>query len=214
MAGTPIALRIASARTAAEGGGPGSCPLPRWHCQPRALPAGHVLVDQGSAIASPTRPPASAPPAAEHRRRNVLVGVLFGCGIIAFVDEAVFHQLLHWHHFYDRSTTAAGLVSDGLFHAFSWFATVASLFMFADLRRRRALQPRWWTAGILLGIGGFQLFDGVVQHKILDLHEVRYGVDLLPYDLTWNGVAVLFLVAGALMLLGLRRAAARPRRDG
>ena len=136
-----------------------------------------------------------------------MVGVLFGCGIIAFVDEAVFHQLLHWHHFYDRSTQAAGLVSDGVFHAFSWFATVASLFLFADLRRRRALQPRRWVAGILLGIGGFQLFDGLVQHKLLDLHEVRYGVDLLPYDLLWNGTAAVILLAGVLMLLGPRRRA-------
>lgn len=210
--GKPIAVPTASACSAAEGGGPGPGPLPRWHCQPRALPAGHVLVDQGSVIASSARP--GATPATDHTRHNVLVGVLFGCGIIAFVDEAVFHQLLHWHHFYDRSTTAAGLVSDGLFHAFSWFATVASLFLFADLRRRRAFQPRWWTAGILLGIGGFQLFDGVVQHKVLDLHEVRYGVDLLPYDLAWNGTAVAFLLAGVLMLLGLRRSAARSRRDG
>jgi uncharacterized membrane protein len=133
------------------------------------------------------------------------VGVLFGCGAIAFVDEAVFHQLLHWHHFYDRSTPAAGLVSDGVFHAFSWFATVASLFLFADLRRHGALQARRWVGGVLVGIGAFQLFDGLVQHKLLDLHEVRYGVDLLPYDLLWNGVALAFLAAGILVLLGTRR---------
>ncbi len=139
----------------------------------------------------------------------MLVGVLFGCGIIAFVDEAVFHQLLHWHHFYDRSTQAAGLVSDGVFHAFSWFATVASLFLFADLRRRGALSTRRWLAGILMGIGAFQLFDGLVQHKLLDLHEVRYGVDLLPYDLAWNGAALVILVAGVLLLLAVRRAERR-----
>jgi uncharacterized membrane protein len=138
------------------------------------------------------------------------VGFLFGCGIIAFVDEAVFHQLLHWHHFYDRSTQAAGLVSDGVFHAFSWFATVASLFLFADLRRRGALSTRRWVAGILMGIGAFQLFDGVVQHKVLNLHEIRYGVELLPYDLAWNGAALAFLVAGVLLLLlPVRRAARR-----
>lgn len=136
----------------------------------------------------------------------MLVGVLFGCGIIAFVDEAVFHQLLHWHHFYDRSTQAAGLVSDGFFHAFSWFATVASLFLFADLRRRNAVHVRRWAGGVLLGIGAFQLFDGLVQHKLLDLHEIRYGVDLLPYDLLWNGAALAFLVAGIVMLLVVRRA--------
>lgn len=58
--------------------------------------------------------------------RNFWSGFLFGVGFVAFIDEAVFHQLLHWHHFYDRATTDIGLVADGLFHAFSWFATVAS----------------------------------------------------------------------------------------
>ncbi|WP_235598378.1 DUF2243 domain-containing protein, partial [Heyndrickxia sporothermodurans] len=54
--------------------------------------------------------------------RNLLSGFLFGLGIAAFFDETVFHQLLRWHHFYDKSTTNIGLISDGLFHAFSWFA--------------------------------------------------------------------------------------------
>lgn len=70
--------------------------------------------------------------------RNLFGGFLFGLGLVAFIDETVFHQLLHWHHFYDKSTTDIGLVSDGLFHAFSWFATIFSAFMFADLRRRNA----------------------------------------------------------------------------
>ena len=63
-------------------------------------------------------------------RRNVWSGVLFGIGFVAFFDEAVFHQLLRWHHFYDLSTTDIGLISDGLFHAFSWFGTIAGLFLF------------------------------------------------------------------------------------
>jgi len=140
------------------------------------------------------------------------VGFLFGCGVIAFVDEAVFHQLLHWHHFYDRSTPSAGLVSDGLFHAFSWFATVASLFLFADLRRRRALRPPLWAGGILLGMGAFQLYDGVVQHKVLGLHQIRYGVELLPYDLLWNVAAVALLIAGALLVLAGRRRTVQDKR--
>lgn len=53
--------------------------------------------------------------------RNMWSGILFGIGLAAFIDEAVFHQLLRWHHFYDKSTTDIGLISDGLFHAFSWF---------------------------------------------------------------------------------------------
>src|SRR5439155_16189047 len=112
--------------------------------------------------------------------------VLFGVGLAAFVDETVFHQLLHWHHFYDKSTLEVGLVSDGLFHAFGWFAAVASLFLLADLRRRNGLWWTRWAGGLLLGAGGFQLYDGVVQHKLMGLHQIRYQVDLVPYDLTWN----------------------------
>lgn len=133
--------------------------------------------------------------------RNVLSGVLLGVGIAAFVDETVFHQLLHWHHFYDRSTPAAGLVSDGVFHAFGFFATVAALFLFADLRRRRAVRPGLWWGGLLTGAGAFQLYDGTVQHKLLGLHQIRYDVDLAPYDWTWNVIAVLLLAAGVGLLI-------------
>ncbi|WP_224654547.1 DUF2243 domain-containing protein, partial [Escherichia coli] len=37
-------------------------------------------------------------------RRNLWSGSLFGLGFVAFLDETLFHQLLHWHKFYDKST--------------------------------------------------------------------------------------------------------------
>ncbi|MDJ0462708.1 DUF2243 domain-containing protein [Streptomyces sp. H27-C3] len=141
--------------------------------------------------------------------RAVLGGVLTGVGIAAFIDETVFHQLLHWHHFYDKSTPDMGLVSDGIFHAGGWFAVVAGLFLYADLRRRDTLvRPGWW-GGVCLGLGGFQLYDGTFQHKVLEIHQIRYGVDVAPYDWTWNAIAVLFLAAGATLLVKARRAERR-----
>jgi uncharacterized membrane protein len=137
--------------------------------------------------------------------RNELSGAMLGLGIAAFVDETVFHQLLHWHHFYDGSTPAAGLVSDGVFHAFSWFCTVAALFFFADLRRRRIYSAQRWWGGLLAGAGAFQLYDGTIQHKLLGLHQIRYGVDLAPYDWAWNIVAVALLAAGVVLLARSRR---------
>lgn len=134
------------------------------------------------------------------RGRSAWSGMLVGVGIAAFVDETVFHQLLHWHHFYDKSTTDVGLVSDGLFHAFGWFAVVIGLVMVADLTRRAGLSARGLVGGILLGAGAFQLYDGTVQHKLLGLHQIRYHVDLLPYDWTWNGLAVLMLLVGVWLL--------------
>lgn len=137
--------------------------------------------------------------------RNLWSGILFGVGLIAFIDEMVFHQLLHWHHFYDRSTTSMGLISDGLFHAFSWFATIGGLFLFADLRRRNALWLKRWWGGVLLGLGVFQLYDGIVQHKILKLHQIRYVENVIVYDLVWNIVALIILIAGIILTISTRR---------
>jgi uncharacterized membrane protein len=150
----------------------------------------------------------SAPTAGQaiRGRRTLAAGVLLGLATVAFVDEAVFHQILHWHHFYDRSTSDVGLVSDGLFHAFSWFATVAALFLVAELRRERTFWGRRFLAGWLTGAGFFQLYDGLVQHKVFGLHQIRYDVDLTPYDAVWNAVAAVLLLAGLALIATTTRA--------
>ncbi len=67
-------------------------------------------------------------------------------GLAAFLDETVFHQLPHWHHFYVKSALAVGLASDGLFHAGGFIAIVAGLFLLADALRRRGFVPKRWRA--------------------------------------------------------------------
>ncbi|CDQ20186.1 Uncharacterized membrane protein [Halobacillus karajensis] len=143
-------------------------------------------------------------------KRNFWSGILFGMGLAAFVDETVFHQLLRWHHFYDKSTTDIGLISDGFFHAFSWFATVGGLFLLADVRRRNGLWLTRWWGGVLLGAGGFQLYDGIIQHKLMRLHQIRYVEDVLKYDLVWNMLAVIMIGAGLFLLYHTRR---RPKKE-
>lgn len=141
--------------------------------------------------------------------RSVWSGVLFGVGAIAFLDEAVFHQVLHWHHFYDLATTDVGLVSDGLFHAVSWIATIAGLFLFADLRRRGSFVARAWWGGVLVGAGGFQLYDGTIQHKLLGIHQIRYVPNVIVYDVIWNVIAVLMIVVGVVLMVRARRTTRR-----
>jgi uncharacterized membrane protein len=154
-------------------------------------------------------------PAATIRRaaagRSILSGVLIGVGVAAFIDETVFHQLLHWHHFYDKSTPDVGLVSDGIFHAGGWLAMVVGLFLFADLQRRRGTVPKRLWAGVFIGWGGFQLYDGLFQHKVLGLHQIRYDVDLTPYDLIWNISGAVGLVVGIILLFGPAQSVAASR---
>lgn len=142
------------------------------------------------------------------RRRSLQAGVTIGVGVMAAVDEIVFHQILAWHHFYDRSTPDVALLSDGLLHAAELVMLVAGFFWFADLRRRHAVATASLWAGVLLGAGAFQLFDGIVDHKVLRVHQVRYVPDLLPYDLAWNAAGLVLLVAGGLVA---RRARADTR---
>ena len=59
---------------------------------------------------------------------------------------------------------------------------------------------------MITGVGFFQLLDGVISHKLLGIHQIRYGVDLLPYDLAWIGSAVLILLLG-IVVLGRTRSA-------
>ena len=141
---------------------------------------------------------------ATRRGGSGLSGALCGVALAAFVDEVVFHQILHWHKFYDRSTTEAGLVSDGIFHAFSFFAVVAGLFLLGELRRRGTFALTRWLGALLVVAGVFNLYDGTVQHKVFGLHQIRYGVDLTAYDLTWNVVAGLLIAAGAVLLVRTR----------
>jgi uncharacterized membrane protein len=137
-----------------------------------------------------------------------VTGLLLGIGLVGTLDQVILHELLQWHNFYVHTTTYWRLFIDGVFHA-----VTASLLLLGALRlwwdRGLLTAGRWPSllAGILFGMGGFNLYDGIVQHKILQLHPVREAVaDQLPYDLAFNGVAVALLLAGFLVW---RRATAK-----
>lgn len=135
----------------------------------------------------------------------MLSGVLIGIGAMALIDEIIFHQLLQWHHFFDFNTMQFGIFSDGLLNAFALFAIVAGIFLFAHVTRLYNYSRVRWFAGIFIGLGSFQLFDGIVSHKLLEIHQIRYGVDILPYDIAWNASAILLLTIGIFMWLRTRK---------
>jgi uncharacterized membrane protein len=79
--------------------------------------------------------------------------------------------------------------------------------LLADARRRGSFVPALWWGAVLTGAGAFQVWDGVVHHKLLRLHQVRYGVDLTGYDVAWIVPGALLLVTGVVLL---RRSRERP----
>jgi uncharacterized membrane protein len=134
--------------------------------------------------------------------------LLLGIGLIGTLDEVVLHQLLQWHNFYVHADQYWRLVSDGLFHLVSsTLLFVGALRLWYGRRSfARAGRGRQFTAGIVLGMGGFNLYDGLIQHKVLQLHPVRERVlNQLPYDLAFTGVAVLLLLIGWWLTRGPQR---------
>lgn len=156
----------------------------------------------------------STPGAGRGRARSgspIVTGILLGIGIAGFIDESVFHQLLQWHNFYWATDPHGRIVSDGLFHVVSTLVLLwGTLRLWFD-----AAQPgRALLAGILMGAGGFNGYDGIVQHVLLHLHLVNEHVCAIPdsvansigtcpadipYEIVWITVALLVFLAGFLL---------------
>ena len=151
----------------------------------------------------------------EEPNRSLLgPAVLVGIGVAGSLDEIVLHQLLRWHHFYDQGSQAAGLIADGIFHLGSTAALAIGLVLLVQRWRTGRDPLRQAVAGILLGAGGFNLYDGTIQHKLLGLHQVRAGApNNLPYDLVFISVAAVMLLVGLLLLRVTGSPSAAPGRN-
>lgn len=133
--------------------------------------------------------------------------LLLGVGLGAFFDGIVFHQLLQWHNMVsavvppaDEVSLRANVLADGLFHVGAYLITLLGIAVLWLRARRRLLLPssRELFGSLLLGWGVFNTVEGVVNHHVLKIHNVREVADPLPWNLGF------LLIGGAgLMLLGV-----------
>jgi len=130
-----------------------------------------------------------------HRKRLTAGSVWLGIGLLGAADGVVFHQLLQWHSVYMHTHRHGQIVSDGLFHAL----TVAALVVGAVTLWRAGRPAELWRGrklllgGVLLGGGGFNVAEGLINHHLLQIHHVKPGdPNELLYDLAFlaSGVAL------------------------
>jgi uncharacterized membrane protein len=143
-------------------------------------------------------------------------GILLGIGLGGFLDGIVLHQIVQWHQMLSAvvppetmQAMKRNMTADGWFHAAVWLATLAGvLVLWSAVRGPGALPTSRALAGdLLLGWGGFNLVEGILNHHVLELHHVRDLPQHLPvYD--W-----IFLLAGGVgfILIGLALRAGRLR---
>lgn len=150
--------------------------------------------------------------------------MLLGLGLGGLLDGILLHQILQSHHMGTdhgvdasyRTTTVASLEDntfwDGLFHAATWLLIlVGQYLLWAALRNGTNSRATALTGLLLTGWGMFNLVEGVVDHLVLGIHDVR---DDLGGPLAWD---LGFLAFGAVLVvvgLGSSAATATRRRSG
>ncbi|MFC6906281.1 DUF2243 domain-containing protein [Halalkalicoccus tibetensis] len=142
-----------------------------------------------------------------HRRSLLLWGGVFGFGFGALIDVMIFHQIFQTHHllsgYYDPLTydgLRTNVMFDGLFSmGMLLVATVGAAMLWRTANRAtRPLSSLVVVGASLVGAGVFNVFDGVVNHYLLDLHNVVHGTE--AWNPHWVAVSLLMLGAGLLVL--------------
>lgn len=137
-------------------------------------------------------------------RGRLAPAVVLGVGLGAFVDGIVLHQVLGWHHILFAVHPPDALpamhmnvVWDGLFQAMAWLATTAGVVLLwqAGLRGD-APSGRRFAGGLLCGFAGFNLVEGVLDHHLLKLHNVREVTEPAAWNVGFLVVSALLLVVG------------------
>jgi uncharacterized membrane protein len=142
----------------------------------------------------------------DRERRVLLGGAVAGFGAGALLDVVLFHMILQWHHllsgFYDPSTLGglrANVYFDGVFSlAMAGVVAIGGAVVWRELNRAtEPLSALRFLGGLLVGAGLFNVFDGVVDHYVLGLHDVVHGTR--AFNPHWIGASLLLLGAGILV---------------
>jgi uncharacterized membrane protein len=148
-------------------------------------------------------------------RKAQRAGIVLGIGLGGFVDGIVLHQIVQWHNMLSNwippTTMEAmhvNMVWDGLFHAVVWLVTLVGVFLLwsAAYQQERIPLLREFIGRLILGWGWFNLVEGLIDHQLLGIHNVREVPNSTVYNMTFlaiGGVG-LILLGWILMRTGRR----------
>lgn len=152
-------------------------------------------------------------PKLEQRYRSgllVAAGIFIGAGLLAgFVDGILLHEILQWHHMITTVRPATNLsnlemntLGDGLFHVGTWVLTVigVALLWRAGGRSDIAWSPKIFAGSLLLGAGGFDVLEGLIDHQVLGIHHVKSGPNQLMWDLGFLALGATLALIGWILL--------------
>ena len=142
---------------------------------------------------APTRTPLSIAP-----------GVLLGIGLGGFLDGVLLHQLLQWHSMLSSvvppTTVEAmhlNMFWDGVFHAAMWITTLAGVMLLWRSSARGTTPPlRRFVGALLIGWGSFNIVEGLIDHHLLQLHNVREVLNPAIWNIAFLAFSLVVMCIG------------------
>jgi uncharacterized membrane protein len=136
--------------------------------------------------------------------------MVLGIGLGGFIDGIILHQILQWHQMLSNKiptntviTKSVNIFWDGIFHLFTLLITLVGIYLFWKLLYTINISKskNLLMGGLLTGWGIFNLIEGIINHHILKLHNVRelsLNTDGWNYGFLFFGVTLVF--AGYFMM--------------
>lgn len=132
--------------------------------------------------------------------------MILGIGIGGMIDGILLHELLQWHSMISAKVPpltaenkSVNMFWDGVFHAFMLIIIivgVVSLYRIVETKIA-VLSARLLVGGALMGWGLFNVVEGLIDHHILNLHNVReFSLNPAAWNIGFLLISVLMFVSG------------------
>lgn len=138
------------------------------------------------------------------------IAIIIGIGLGGFIDGIVFHQILQWHEMLSYKIPATNYIGksvnmfwDGIFHAFCFIVVLIGIFKLYKLLKRTDINTdkKVFWGGILFGWGFFNVVEGVINHHILKLHNVReFSSNPDFWNFAFLGISVILMIIGYVLI--------------
>ncbi len=157
-----------------------------------------------------------------NKRKSTASAILIGIGLAGLIDIIIFHAILQWHHTSSHiiipntiESLQTNLLHDGLFLSFSLIITIAGVILLwhassSNTKNSLLSSKRSFIGLVLIGFGGFNTIEGIINHLVLEMHHVIDAANPLAFDLTFLVVGGLAFLAAGGLLLRSRKAQLKP----
>lgn len=141
-------------------------------------------------------------------RRTIAPALMLGVGLGGFLDGIVLHQILQWHSMLSNLVPPVTLEAlhlnmfwDGIFHAATCLVTFAGVMLLWRSGQRGTNPPlRVFVGGLLTGWAVFNLIEGLVDHHLLRLHNVREIAEPAVWNVGFMAASIVVLLIGLMLI--------------